>query len=383
MTRRLLPLVLLVPWLVSAQMKLFVVQGGAEQSVGGSYQVGAVAAGSYADTTFRVRNSSPAAAWFQSLTLAGYRFSFASLPRLPVFVAAGEAVDFTVRFAPLDPGSYSAFLSSNGVTTILLASGREADPPAPPVPPTPPEPKPPEPPKPPDPPLPPEPVKPPEPPQPRVVVEPQALRGGQQAKVAIRLASASEIAAAGELAMEFKPGVAGSGDDPAILFPATGSRRITFTVAAGEDMARFSGRTDTEFQTGTTAGSIVFTAKLGPHAGQFTAVVPTGYVVIDTARSARVPVGVEVEVTGFDTSRSASVLSFTFYDLAGGVVAPGAIQVDASRAFQQYFETAEFGGMFKLRAVFPVTGDTSQLGAVEAVVNNTLGSTQTKRLTVQ
>ena len=372
MMRHILLLALIAPWLVSAQMQFLVVQGGAEQAVGGSYQLGAVGIGGYVDTTFRVRNSATAAAWFQSLTLAGYRFTFASLPKLPALVGAGEAVDFTVRFAPPAPGAYSAYLSVNGVTTILLGSGREPDPPAPP-----------EPPKPPDPPVPPEPTKPPEPPRPLIVVEPQALRGGQQAKVAIELASASEIAAAGELAMEFKPGVAGSGDDSGVLFPATGGRKITFTVAAGENIARFSGRTDTEFQTGTTAGSIVFTAKLGPHAEELTAVVPSGYVVIDSARSARVPAGVEVEVTGFDTSRSASLLWFTFFDLTGGVVAPGAIQVDASRAFQQYFETTELGSMFKLRAVFAVTGDISQIGAVEAVLNNTLGSTQTRRLTVQ
>ena len=375
MMRRILLLALIAPWLVAAQMTLLVVQDGAEQAVGGSYEVEAVPSSGYVDTTFRVRNSSPAAAWFQSLTLAGYRFSFASLPRLPALLGAGEAMDFTVRFAPPAPGSYSAYLSMNGVTTILLGSGRDPDPPTPPAPPTPPEA--------PDPPVPPEPVRPPDPPLPRVLVEPQALRGGQQAKVAIQLASASEIAATGELAMEFKPDVAGSGEDPAILFPATGSRKITFTVAAGEDIARFSGRTDTEFQTGTTAGSIVFTAKLGPHTGQFTALVPSGYVVIDSARSARVPAGVEVEVTGFDTSRSASLLAFTFYDLAGGVVAPGAIQVDASRAFQQYFETTQLGSMFTLRAVFPVTGDPSQLGAVEALLNNSLGSTQTRRLQIQ
>ena len=366
MMRRLLLMALAGPLLIPAQMKLFVLENGVEQAVGGSHEVGTAPAGGSLDRTFRIRNYTPPAAWLQSLTLSGSRFSFADLPRLPVLVDAGGAVDFVVRFHPPDLRSYTAFLSVNGATTILTGSGREPGPPEPPQPPTPPEPP-----------------TPPDPPQPRIVVEPAALRGGQQAKVAVQLARASEVAAAGELAMEFKAGVAGKADDSGILFPSTGTRRIGFTVAAGDTSARFGGRTETDFQTGTTAGSIVFAATLGPPTQQPTAAVPSGYVVIDSARSARSAAGIEVEVTGFDTSRSTSLLSFTFYDLAGNVVPPGAIQVDASRSFQQYFETTDLGSVFRLRAAFPVTGDITHLGAAEAVLSNSLGSTQTKRLTVQ
>ncbi len=362
MMRRLVLAVLLAPLLAPAQMKLFVLVEGAEQAVTGSYQVGVAPAGGHLDTAFRVRNTAQAAAWFQGLTLAGQGFSFAVLPRLPALVEAGAAVDFTVRFAPAGLGSYSAFLSVNGETSILLGSGRAADPPKPPDP---------------------EPPKLADPPRPRIVVEPQALKGGQQAKVAVQFASPSEVAASGELLMEFKAAVPGRGDDSGVLFPATGVRRIAFTVAAGEALARFGGRAETEFQTGTTAGLIVFTARLGPHAEQLTATVPSGYIVIDGARTARSASGIEVEVTGYDTSRSASLASFTFFDRAGSVVAPGAIQVDVSRAFQQYFETTELGSVFRLRAAFPVSGDASRIGGVEAVLSNSLGSTQTKRLTVQ
>ncbi|MCC7176710.1 MAG: hypothetical protein IT159_16060 [Bryobacterales bacterium] len=364
MIRRALLMILAACCLSRAEMRLFVVQEGTEQPVGESFQLGAVPTGGHLDTTFRVRNLTPAAAWFQSLTLAGAGFSFAVLPRLPVVVGSGEAVDFTVRFAPLDLVAYSAYLSVNGVTTVLRGSGRKPDTP----PPT-------------DPPKPPDPVQA-EPPKPQIVLESTGLRGGQQAPVSIRFASASEIDAAGELTIEFKPAGPGK-DDPGVLFPATGTRRIGFSVAKGAAAASFSGRASTEFQTGTTAGSIIFTAKLGPHREQFTATVPEGYVVIDSARAARSSSGVEVEVTGFDTSRSVSWLFFTFYDLAGGVVAPGAIQVDAAAAFRQYFESTELGSVFKLRAVFPVTGDAARIGFVEALLNNSLGSTQTRRLSIQ
>ena len=308
-----------------------------------------------------MRNTSILPAWLQGLNLAGARFSFPSaLPKLPVQLLANEAAEFVVRFTPLDTVSYYAYLNINGVTTLLTGTGGQPKPPDPPAP-----------------------TQPPEPPRPQIAVNPPALRGGQQAKIAIRLALASKVSAKGELTMAFKPGVAGKADDSAILFPATGSRTIAFTVAEGEDVGRFGGNQNTEFQTGTTAGVITFTAKLGPHTEEFTAEVPRAPVAVDSANSTRVGGGIEVEVTGFDTSRSTSILLFTFFDLAGRTVPPGAIQADASRAFQQYFETTDYGSVFSLRALFPVTGDSSQVGAVDVVLSNSLGDTRTGHITVR
>jgi hypothetical protein len=360
-TGRLLAVVLLLPLAAPAQIKLYVVRQGAEQAVGASYDVGTAPAGQYLDTTFRVRNTSIFPAWLQGLSLAGARFSFVGiLPVLPLRLAWSESSDFVVRFTPLDASSYYAYLNVNGVTTLLTGSGGQPKAPEPPAP-----------------------VEPPVPPKPQIVVDPPALRGAQQAKVAIRLASVSRTSAQGQLSMEFRPGVAGKADDSAVVFAATGSRSISFTVAEGEDAGRFGGSLSTEFQTGTTAGEITFTARLGPHSEQYTAEVPRAAVVVDSARSARVSGGIEVQVTGFDTSRSASLLGFTFFDLAGNPVPPGAIQVDASRAFQQYFETTDYGGLFTLRALFPVTGDVLKVGAVDVVLSNSLGDTRTGHVPVQ
>lgn len=360
MTGRLLAAALLTPLLLAAEMELYVVRHGFEQAVNSPFDVGLVAAGQALDTQFRVRNASSEAAWLQGLNLAGTHFSFASLPKLPVLLASGQASDFVVRFLPVDSISYTAYLNINGVRTVLTGTGGEPQPPDPPAP-----------------------IEPPSPPKPWIAIEPVALKGGQQAKVALRLSSVSEVSVTGELRMEFKPGVAGSADDAAVLFPATGGRTISFTVTKGEDLARFAGRADTEFQTGTTAGEITFTATLGPHKEQLVAQVPRAPVVISAARTARIASGVEVQVTGYDTSRSASVLSFTFFDLEGRTVPPGAIQADASRAFQQYFEATSYGSMFTLRAVFPVQGDSSRIGAVDVELSNSLGDTRTGHVAIQ
>jgi hypothetical protein len=352
---------LLAPLALAAQMKLYVVRQGVEEAVGASYEVGTVAVGQYLDTTFRVRNTAILPSWLQGLNLAGARFSFVNLLlERPLQLAWGESFEFVVRFTPLDAGPSNAYLNVNGVTTLLTGTGRTPNPTEPPPP-----------------------VEPAVPPKPQIAIDPPVLRGGQQAKVAIRLASVSKVSATGELSMEFKPSVAGKADDSAVLFPGTGSRSISFTVAKGEDVGRFLGSENTEFQTGTTAGVITFTAKLEPHTEQFTAEVPRAAVVVDSARSTRVSGSLDVQVTGFDTSRSTSLLVFTFFDLAGRTVAPGAIQVDASRAFQQYFETTTYGSVFTLRAVFPVTGDSSQLGAVDVELSNSLGDTRTGHVPIQ
>jgi hypothetical protein len=187
----------------------------------------------------------------------------------------------------------------------------------------------------------------------------------------------------GDLSMQFQAGVPGKTSDPAVQFPATGQRTISFTVAEGEEVARFAGQPDTEFQTGTTAGSIVFTVKLGPYTESLTVDVPNAPVVVDAARATHTPAGIEVRTTGFDTSRSATRLTFTFFDRQERAVAPGAIQVDGSQAFRQYFLTTDFGSIFTLLAVFPVRGDASQIGAVEIELVNSLGATSTGRVPIQ
>jgi hypothetical protein len=127
----------------------------------------------------------------------------------------------------------------------------------------------------------------------------------------------------------------------------------------------------------------VFTAKLGPYTESLTVDVPNAPVVVDSAQATRTAAGIQVRTTGYDTSRSATRLTFTFFDRQARAVAPGAIQVDGSQAFRQYFLTTDFGSIFTLLAVFPVRGDASQIGAVEIELMNSLGATSTGRIPIQ
>jgi hypothetical protein len=59
------------------------------------------------------------------------------------------------------------------------------------------------------------------------------------------------------------------------------------------------------------------------------------------------------------------------------------IRVDASGAFERHFSGTSVGGMFSLRAVFPVTGDTGAVREMELEMSNSSGVTRTGRIRIQ
>ncbi len=333
-----------------ATLSLATLEGtsGTVLSNGGTVDFGSVEHGSQATRRFELSNLTGQPLTVQQLAVSGAGFHGPTGAVTPLTLQPGERVSFEVAFAPQATGPAQGLFELAGRRFVLLGTGTEPDPP-----------------------------------KPQIAVEPQTLRGAQQAKISVKLASASRTSVSGELSMQFQAGVPGKTSDPAVQFPATGQRTISFTVAEGEAVARFAGQPETEFQTGTTAGSIVFTVKLGPYTESLTVDVPNAPVVVDTARATRTAAGIEVRTTGFDTSRSATRLTFTFFDRQERAVAPGAIQVDGSQAFRQYFLTTDFGSIFTLLAVFPVHGDASQIGAVEIELVNSLGATSSGRVPIQ
>jgi hypothetical protein len=73
-------------------------------------------------------------------------------------------------------------------------------------------------------------------------------------------------------------------------------------------------------------------------------------------------------------------ITFTFFDQGGTTLSPGAITVDGSAAFQQFFAASDLGGVFALHAFTPVMGNPAQVAAVEVKITNAAGTAQTGRL---
>ncbi len=333
----------------AAAATLSVQNGNTEQNVaaGQMTDFGAVARGASVTRRFTLANPADESVTVATLSVSGAAFRGPADTQAPLTLKPGESVPFEVTFEPQTTGVHEGILQLERRQYALRGTGIE-------------------------------PVF----PRPRIIAEPAAFTGGQQAKLTIRLENPSSVAGSGELSLDFTSRVTGSANDPAVLFPATGTHRIAFTVSKGEDAARFGTRFETEVQTGTTAGTLVLTARLGTHSEQAAFDVASGLVKIDLVRTTRAASGLDVEITGFDTSHSASRLAFRFIDRDGAAVAPGEIAVDAAGAFRSFFDTSAFGGLFKVHAVFPVTGNALQITAIEVDMTNTVGTTMFPRTAI-
>ena len=217
----------------------------------------------------------------------------------------------------------------------------------------------------------------PPPPQPRLAIALAQAASAQQGAVSVQFDAPAKIGGSGTLTLGFQPAVSGA-TDPAIAF-ASGGRGISFTVAVGDAQVRFANGLTAPFQTGTTTGTLVFTVQLGGSTDRQTIAIPPAAVGVTAAQAVRQTGSIEAQVTGFDNTRSAAALTFTFFDAAGNALAPGAIQADASAAFASYFQSSAAGGAFLLTAVFPVTGDASQVAAFEGRIANSAGTAATPR----
>ena len=142
----------------------------------------------------------------------------------------GKSADFYVQFTPTAAGVRTGSLVIGGSTYALTGTGV-----APPPPPSLPNPG-------------------------LSISLPQSL-SAQQGAVTVTLDATSTTSGSGTLTLDFQPGP-GLTDDAAIAF-ASGGRTATFTVSPGDTQGHFGDQLTAPFQTGTTAGALVFTVQLG------------------------------------------------------------------------------------------------------------------------
>jgi hypothetical protein len=424
------------------QFELFVVDGNVEHPVPTAFDLGSLYAGESASAHFRLRNTSNAPATVTVLQVAGTGFTLTA-PTPPLSLAPQAALDLTVVFSAVDTGAYSAALRSDGISVLLTAtvlprltylvdtgtglqplgpggvdfgtalpgatvvrhiliqnrtsliltvpaiavpagdfslpsgvpsgavlqplqtsafdvqftpaaagarsgslvvgdrtyplSGAGQDPPLP---------------------------------KPTLAIDLKPAASLQQGTVTVQFDSPALAAGIGSVTLAFEPAAAGA-TDPAIVF-ASGGRTATFPVSPGDTHAAIL------FQTGTTAGVISFAVQLGGATDRQSVTIPAAPVGITAAQGLRSTGSIEVRITGFDNTRTLSQLTFTFYDTAGSAVAP-AIATDATRDFAQYFQTSGAGGVFLLRAVFPVTGAASAIASFDVGLTNSAATAKTTR----
>jgi hypothetical protein len=291
--------------------------------------------------------------------LAAGPFSLSGSALAAPTVAPGAAAELDVTFTPTATGLQQATLTIGLYTYPLEGTGTPATPPNFPT--------------------------------PSIQLTLASAASAQQGSISVNLASASAASGSGTVTLAFQSAVSGVSDDPSITF-ADGTRSATFTVAEGASIGQFTDGPSISFGTGTTAGTLVFNLTLGTNTAQANATIPAAVIGIDAAVAARnascdpslvycTTTNVQLQVNGWDNTRSASQLVFTFYDSSGVEIAPGNITVAAASAFEQYFPGSDLGGVFGLTAFFPVTGDSSQVVAAVVQITNSVGTAQSSQIT--
>ncbi len=302
--------------------------------------LGRVERGASLTQGFQLRNDTLGALTINRAVVAGEGFSGPSGIVAPLRVDPGRSIPFEVRFTPARNGIFQGSLTLEDRIFTLEAVG--FDPPFPDA---------------------------------IITVDP-VVASGKQAKVSLRLASAPRVAGSATLRLEFRSEISTALDDPAVVFLPNGSRSPPVSIREGD-----ANLGEVAFQTGTTAGEIRFRLEMPAQVGApLTAATTVSRAVVgmDTTKAMRATGSVQVEIIGFDNTRTASRLTLRFFDRAGNPLGGDPVRAEVAVAFQNYYRDTSAGGTFLLRALMPVVGDASQLSSVEVEMENSSGTSRSR-----
>jgi hypothetical protein len=277
-------------------------------------------------------------ATFNLTNVTGAAFQISTASKAPFTIPAGGAITFAVNFTPSAAASYTGSLAIETRTYVLTGAGFNA-------------------------PL----------PTPLLEFDSGSAQSGQQRSLTMRLPTAASSSASGNVNLVFVPNTTVVTNDTTVMFLATGTRSLPFSVTQGSTLISIGGQTSATFQTGTTAGQIRFTLSGISTVGDATTTltIPAAPVSIDTATATRRSGDLDIQLTGFDNTYSAGVMTFTFSDISGHALPP--IHADFTQDFRTFFTKTQAGSMFQVRVSFPVTGDPSGIGSVDVQLSNSSG----------
>lgn len=209
------------------------------------------------------------------------------------------------------------------------------------------------------------------------------LSSNMTVRVRVKLDQSTGSSLSGVVELGFQPGPATVATDQAIALGSAGSDQQVgglqqFTVSAGATTAQFGTKDYVTLTTGTTAGTLTLDVALQnalPATPEKYIISPAPPVILSAAKVSTSG-SVVVTVQGYDNTRSISSVAFTFHTASGAVVAPGAMSVDVSKGFADYFQAnPQIGGSFVLTATFPATGEIPQIASVTTSLTSNSGTT--------
>jgi hypothetical protein len=207
---------------------------------------------------------------------------------------------------------------------------------------------------------------------------PATILPANASPVAFQLASAFPTPFSGTLVMTFISKSEVAGDDPLTRF-STGTRSVLFTIPANTTSALFA--SPVSLSAGTVAGTVRLAANFdnGPQdVTVATTEIASAPPKINNVVALRTGAGLEVQITGYSTSRRVSNAEFTF-DFVGGKTQPVTVSVGVGTAFDSWFRSApslSVGSAFSYVQSFNVTGAAvADIQSVTVRLTNAQGST--------
>ncbi|MBE0656230.1 MAG: choice-of-anchor D domain-containing protein [Bryobacteraceae bacterium] len=311
---------------------------------------------------FIIRNSGSAPAPIVSIGIVsdGARvFEIEGLQALPTSIAPSASIVFTIRFSPLNTTFATASLRVNNDAFPLGGIGATPEP------------------------------------LPSYTIDgPTTIQSFQQPAIGLTLASPYGMDVTGTLSLATES-ESGAGD-PSVQF-STGGQVVNFTIPAGETKAVFpSGSNQIKFQTGSVAGTIVFTPAFVIEGGLD--LTPENPLTLRLALPAAAPLlagasvdnrtttGFTLSIVGTTTTRSLTRAKVSFKGKPGFNFTQTEFEMDLTAASFGWFtspSSVQFGGQFLMQVPFSFSNsDTSNQAlspilAIESVavtVSNSLGS---------
>ena len=310
------------------------IDSGCATAFPGPVDFGSVVRGSSAACRITIQNDTPGVLTIPAISVQGADFALLGAAPSGQALQSRQGGEFSVVFTPPITGLFQGALTIGDRSYPLLGTGAD-------------------------------------PPLPKPIISRDLTQAGsaQQGGLIVWFDAPAQTSGTGTATLDFI-----GPPDPAIAF-ASGGRSATFPIAPGDVQAVLP------FQTGTTAGVLIFTVQIGGASDQRIVTITPDPPGITTAQGVRSAGAVEVRIVGFDNTRSMGAISVTFYDVSGSPIAPGTIRTDASSAVTKYFAGSDLGGVFLLAAVYPVTGDVTRVASCDATLINSAGSSRTQRTT--
>ena len=320
--------------------------GNTPLAAGAVIDFGPVQRGSSRLQILTLTNAASASLTVNTLAVSGAGFRGPIGATAPLQIGSGQQVSFQIAFEPQNGQAAQGTLSVDQRSFVLTGQGLD-------------------------------------PPLPAASIQLGTVAGSsaQQNNISIPLAAPSQISGSGTLTMQFQSSVPGVADDPAVEFLSGPKRAATVTISQGDTVAKFGSQSSIAFQTGSTAGTILFTLSLPNVAPQQTSLtIAPAPAMLDTVGAVRRLGNLDVSLSGLDNTYSASQLAFTFYDKNGAAIQPGVIRVDATSDFRLYFAASQVGGQFALLATFPVSGNVNVVSSFDVQITNSVGAVKTQKI---